>query len=75
MRADFAAFFEDVNVFGGELGLGAGGVVLLDEIRQMQCAREACGPRADDKDIGFELFALIGHIDKLTPILTFPTLL
>ena len=58
VRADFAAFFEDVDIFGGERGLGAGVVVLLDEIGEMQGAGEAGGACADDQDVGFELFAL-----------------
>ena len=61
MSADFAAFFEDVDIFGGEWGLGAGVVVFLDEIGEMQGAGEACGACADDEDVGFELFALDGH--------------
>ncbi len=61
MGADFAAFFEDVDIFGGERGLGAGVVVLLDEIGEMQGAREPGRACADDKDVGFELFALDGH--------------
>ncbi len=61
MRADFAAFFEDVNIFGGERRLGAGVVVLLDQIGEMQGARETGRACADDQDIGFELFALDGH--------------
>jgi hypothetical protein len=59
--ADFAAFFEDVDIFGGELRLGAGVVVLLDEIGEMQGTGEAGGACADDQDVGFELFALDGH--------------
>jgi len=61
MRADFAAFFEDVDIFGGELGLGAGVVVFFDEIGEMQCAGETGGACADDQDVCFELFALDGH--------------
>ena len=38
MRADFAAFFEDVDIFGGEFGLGAGFVVFVDEVGEMQGA-------------------------------------
>jgi len=59
--ADFAAFFEDVDIFGGELGFGAGVVVFLDEIGEMQGAGEASGACADNQDIGFELFALDCH--------------
>ena len=58
--ANFAAFFEDVDIFSGELGLGAAGVVLLDEIGEMQRAAQSGGPCADDQYIGFELFALDG---------------
>jgi hypothetical protein len=35
--------------------------VFLDEIGEMQGAREAGGASADDQDVGFELFALDGH--------------
>ena len=61
MCADFATFFEDVDIFGGEFGLGAGVVVFLDEIGEMQSAGEAGRSCADDQDVGFELFALYGH--------------
>jgi hypothetical protein len=61
MRSDFAALFENVDIFGGELGLGAGVVVFLNEIGEMQGAGEAGGACADDQDVGFELFALGSH--------------
>ena len=61
MRADFAAFFEDVDVFRGKFGLRASGVVLLDEIREMQRAGETGGASTDDQHIPLELFALDGH--------------
>ena len=32
MRANFAAFFEDVDIFRGEFGFGAAGFVRFDEI-------------------------------------------
>jgi hypothetical protein len=35
--------------------------VFLDEVGEMEGAREACGSGADDEDVGFELFALNGH--------------
>ena len=35
VRADFAAFFEHINIFSGERGLGAASVVLFDEIGEM----------------------------------------
>ena len=56
MGADLAAFFEDVDIFGREFGLGAGIVVFLYEVREMEGAGEAGGPCADDQDVGFELF-------------------
>ncbi len=58
VRADFAAFFEDVDIFSGEFGLGAAGVVGFDEIGEMQRAGKAGGAGSDDEDVGFELFAL-----------------
>ncbi len=61
VRADFTAFFEDVDVFRGELGLRAGGVVLFDEIGKVERAGEAGRASADDEDIGFQLFAYDGH--------------
>ena len=61
MRANFAAFFEDVNALGGKLGLCAGSVVLLDELGEVQRARKAGRPRANDEDIPFELFPLDAH--------------
>ena len=61
MGADFAAFFKDVNIFGGELGVGVRGVVLLDEVGEVEGAGQACGSGADDEDVGFELFTLNGH--------------
>ena len=61
MGADFAAFFEDVDIFGGEFRLGAGFVVFLDEISEMERAGQPCGAGADDEHVGFELFALNGH--------------
>jgi hypothetical protein len=35
--------------------------VFLDEVGEMESAREAGGACADDEDIGFELFTLDGH--------------
>ena len=67
VRADFAAFFQDVDILGGKLGLCAGFVVLLNEIREVQRAGKPGGSGADDQDIGFELFALRDH--RYAPIL------
>ena len=65
VRADFAAFFQDVDIFGGERGRFFRFVVLFDQIREVQGAGEAAGTGADDEDIGIELFALdaggVGH--------------
>ena len=61
VRADFAAFFQHVDIFRGEFRLRAAGIVLLDEIRQVQGAGEAGRPCAHDEYIGFQLFALNGH--------------
>ncbi len=69
MSADFATFFEDVDIFGGEFGLRAGVVVLLDEIGEVERAGETCGASADDENVGFELFAL-GRRHGLIPIVT-----
>jgi hypothetical protein len=63
VRADFAALFEDVNIFGGEFRLGATGVVSFDEISEIKSAGKTGRAGSDDKDIGFKLFALDGHID------------
>jgi hypothetical protein len=35
--------------------------VLLNQIREVQRASEACRARADDQNVRFELFALDGH--------------
>ena len=61
VRAEFAGFFEHVNIFGGERGSFARGGVLFDQIREMQRAGEAGGACADDQNIGFELFAFDWH--------------
>jgi hypothetical protein len=36
MGADFSSLFEDVNIFGGELGVGVRGVVFLDEVGEVE---------------------------------------
>ena len=49
--ADFASFFEDVDIFGGErggVGSGWGFVVFFDEVGEMEGAGEAGGACADD---------------------------
>jgi len=61
VRADLAALFEDINIFGGKFGFGATGVVLLDEVCEMQSAGEPCGSRTDDQYVRFQLFPLNGH--------------
>ena len=61
MRPDIAALFQDVNVFGGEFWFGARSVMVLDEVGEVESARETGGSGADDQDVGFELFALSGH--------------
>ena len=61
VRADFAAFFEHINIFSRERGLGAAGIVLLDEIGEMQRAAQSGRPCANDQYIRFELFSLDAH--------------
>ena len=61
MGADFSSLFEDVDIFGGKLGVGVRGVVFLDEVGEMEGAGQPCGSGADDENVGFELFALNGH--------------
>ncbi len=61
VRPDLAPFFENVDVFSGELRLAAGVVVLLDQIRQMQRTSQSRRPRANDQHIRFKLFSLNGH--------------
>src|SRR6266568_546298 len=61
MRADFAPFFEDVDIFSGKRRFSAGFVVFLDEVGQVQRAGKARRPRPDDENIGFELLALYAH--------------
>ena len=60
MRADFARFFEDVDIFRGKRGGFFRFRVLFDQIGEMQRAGKAAGAGADDEDIGFEGFALDG---------------
>ncbi len=66
VRPDLAPLFQHVDVFSGKLrptfARAAGFVVLLDETRQMHRARKPRRPRANDEDIGFELFTLDGHV-------------
>ena len=61
MCADFAPFFQNVNIFGGEFRFCAARVVRFDEIRQVQCTGKSGRTGANDEDVGFELFALNGH--------------
>jgi hypothetical protein len=61
MSADFSSLFEDVDIFGGELGVRVGGVVFLDEVGEVESAGQACGSGADDQNVGFELFTLDSH--------------
>ncbi len=64
MRADFAAFFEDVNIFGGKRGSFIRGGVFFEKIGEMQGAGQAGGACAHDQYICFELFAFDGHGPK-----------
>ena len=57
VRAELAAFFEDVDIFGGEFGFAAGFVVRANQTREMERAGEAGRASAYDQDIGVELFA------------------
>jgi len=61
MRPNLAAFLQNVNIFRGKLGLPARRIVFLDQVRQIQRARQPCRPRANDQYICFELLALNGH--------------
>ena len=61
MRADFAGLFEDVDVFGGKLGLGARFVVLADQSSQMQGASKSGGPGADDQHVRVQPLAFGAH--------------
>ena len=60
--ANLAALFEDVDILGGEFRLRAAFVVLLNQIGEMEGAGEPGRSGADDEDVGFELFALNGHL-------------
>ena len=63
MRADFTAFFQDVDIFCGERWRFFRFRVLFDQIGQVQGASQAAGTSADDQDIGLELFALnVGRV-------------
>jgi hypothetical protein len=64
MRANFPAFFEDVDIFGGKrrpTGRVGGSVVILDEIGKMEGAGQAGGSGTDDQNIGLKSFALYSH--------------
>jgi hypothetical protein len=61
VRSDLAAFFQNVDVLRRKGRFAARVVVFSDEVGKMQRAAKACGPCSDDKNIGFELFALKGH--------------
>src|SRR5229473_7317126 len=61
MRANFAAFFEDVDIFSGKRRLSAGCIVLLEEVAQMERAGKTGRPGSNDQHVGFELFALDSH--------------
>ena len=61
MRANFAGLFQHVNIFGGERGGFVGLGVLLNQIREVQRASEACRACANDQNVRFELFAFDGH--------------
>jgi len=61
MRAGLARFFDHVNIFRGKRRLGAGFVVLANQIRQMQGAGEARGSSADDQDVRIEALAFNAH--------------
>src|SRR2546422_35155 len=61
MRADFAAFFEDVDIFSGKRRFSAGCIVLLEEVGQVKRAGKTGRPGPDDQHVGFELFALYAH--------------
>ena len=62
MRPDFARLLEDVNIFSGKFGLGAGGIVLRDQSRKMQRAGQARGARAHDQNIRVQPLSLDTHI-------------
>ena len=61
VRANFAAFFQHVNILRRQFGLGAGRGVRFDEIGKVQRTGESRRPRTDDQHIRFELLALHAH--------------
>ena len=69
MRAQLAAFFKNVNIFRREFSpalRAAGLVVLPDQPRQVQRARQPRGARTHDQYIRFELFALNAYLPAST---------
>ncbi len=69
MRTQLAAFFKNVNIFRREFSpalRAARFVVLADQARQVQRAREPRGARANDQYIRFELFALNAYLPAST---------
>ena len=61
VRAELAGFLEHVDIFGGERGSFARGGVLLNQVGEVQRAREASWASADDEDVGFELLSFDWH--------------
>src|SRR5262249_40470782 len=59
--AESAAFSKNIDIFSGKLRLRSGSVVFFYEIGEMQCAEKPRGPRPDNQNLRFELFALNRH--------------
>jgi hypothetical protein len=54
----FSGFFEHVDIFLAQWGLGMAGVVIVDQLRETQGAGHAGGAAADDDYIGWHLGVL-----------------
>jgi len=69
VRAQLAAFFKDVNIFRREFSPALRAprfVVLPDQPRQVQRARQPRRTRTNDQYIRFELFALNAYLPAST---------
>jgi hypothetical protein len=59
--ADFTRLLQDVNIFRGKFGLGACGIVLRNQSREMQSAGESCRAGANDQYIRIQPLTLDRH--------------
>ena len=58
MLAYFTRLLEYVDVLFAQLRLGMFGIVIVNDLRQTQCAGHACRPTSNNDDVGFHLGAV-----------------